>query len=409
MPVQQLDPEKCRQRNRIAARRDGVDAVPVRLFADPPEDLAAVGRLPLKRSDVIATINGLQPAGAERLTEDDLFIFYAEAANGNYIADRSMWLDLTTLRNIAQGGAAGVAFMNSHRTGGLSHDSELPFGRTFGGRFESEGPRTILGIYMLAQTPDGEPYRPNGANGPSTADLAGGINAGTVFDVSVGLYGGDRICDVCGQDLLGVDGSGNYLCPHMPGTTYGMSDQEQGAQKRRGVPKGVCSYTLVNARLGEISAVFDGAVPGAGFRKALSLSASGSVGPEFLAQCRDAYSTLLGRNDFQEVKRSPGAAQELAAGLLALLDGDELDAVPAAASFEEQLETALAAVQSCIDRASGLQALRAAEGRALSRERRAQIEALETALTALRQPGARERLHTLRRKSLELKTGALQI
>ena len=410
MPIQQLDPDKCRQRNRIAARRDGVDAVPVRLFSEAPEtteELLAHGRLPLKRSEVLASINAAQPAGAERLTEDDVFVHYAEAANGNFISDRSMFLDLTTLKNISTDGVRGVAFMNSHRTGGLSHDSELPFGRTFGGRFEQDGPRTILGIYMLARNADGEPYRPNGANGPSTADLSAGINAGTVFDVSVGLYGGDRVCDVCGMDLLGYDENGNNLCPHMPGTTYGMTPQEQNAQKKRGVPKGNCSYTLVNARLGEISAVFDGAVPGAGFRKALSLSASGAVGAEFLAQARDAYSTVLGRHDFQDVKQHPERVQELAAGLLAMLDGEE--GLPDGQSFEAQLETALAAVRGCIERGEGLQSLRAAEGRSLSLERRAQIETLQAALADLCRPGARERLHALRRKSLDLKIGALSI
>ena len=86
------------------------------------------------------------------LADDDVFVHYLEAANSNFIADRFMFLDDSTLQNIASDAQAGFAFMNSHRTGGLSHPSELPFGRAFCGRFElakDGSSRAIVGIYML--------------------------------------------------------------------------------------------------------------------------------------------------------------------------------------------------------------------------------------------------------------------
>jgi len=50
-----------------------------------------------------------------------------------------------------------------------------------------------------------------------------------------------------------------------------MSTAEIKAQKVRGVPNGEASYSLRDAICGEVSAVYDGAVPGAGYLKSLAL------------------------------------------------------------------------------------------------------------------------------------------
>jgi hypothetical protein len=47
----------------------------------------------------------------------------------------------------------------------------------------------------------------------------------------------------------------------------------------------------------EVSAVFKGAVPGAGFRKALALSRSGALGAVELSEARESYAGLLDRDD----------------------------------------------------------------------------------------------------------------
>jgi len=409
MPVTGLDPEKCRARSRLAARRDGVDAAPVRLLAG-----AGTGRLPVTAAQALERINALVPGSV--LTADDVFLHTMEAANSNFIPDRFLFLDDSTLRNIARDGEAGVAFMNSHRSGGLSHPSELPFGRTFAGRYEQEGreARALLGVYMLRQNQDGEPYRPNGNSGPSTADLHAGIESGTIFDVSVGLYGGTPTCDVCGEDLNGLKPGWHagdfpeYLCPHAPGTTLEMTEAEQAAQRARGVPDGKCSYTLVGARLGEVSAVFDGAVPGAGFRKALSLCAG--MGAETLAQARQSYLPLCRKHDFQRGDRPP--LPDLASALQLLWGGDDPEPAPAAGSFETQLEHALASVQGCITRAEAVHAARAVEGRTVSAARRADLESLQAELSRLlvltASPAAQQRrlrIHALRTRAAAIAAG----
>lgn len=319
MTIPKLDHERCEQRNRIAAKRGGVNAVPFRFLGDGPMAAPNMGRVakPMSDTEALALINAARP-GMEPLGPEDVFIHYAEAANSNFVPDRYCFLSNSTLRNIASNAADGFAFMNSHRTGDLSHPSELPYGRTFWGRYEAEGDyeRSLVGFYMLARQGTSEggygPVYPNGQNGPSTADLHAGIDGGTIFDVSVGLYGGMAVCDVCGNDLMDYD-----ACDHYPGTAYHMSEEEIAAQQMRGVPDGAASYTLDDAYCGEVSAVYDGAVPGAGFRKTVPALKNGRLGKQAAAQARLAYQRFLskGEQNHMDAKDVVDAIREGFAGL----------------------------------------------------------------------------------------------
>lgn len=287
MPVTGIDPEKCQKRNAYAARK-GVEAVPMK-FLRPSATVgqgstSALGTLPQTDEDALARINALRDPSAEPLTLEDVYIHYAEAANSSFIPDRYGFLSRKTLKNIATDASAGFAFMNSHRTGGMSHPSELPYGKTFAGRYEKAddgSERTMIGFYMLRG------QYPNGPNGPSTDSMHAGITGGTLFDVSVGLYGGEALCDICGNCVDDWD-----ECPHVPGTDYGMSADQMQAQKDRGVPDGCATYTLDDSHCGETSAVFDGAVPGAGFRKALLAERKGKLTGPALAQAHRAFAPL---------------------------------------------------------------------------------------------------------------------
>lgn len=300
-----FDTQKCHQRNRIAARRDAVESAQVQFLSAVKVGsgaTSALGKLPADDAQALEWINAQRPEGKEPLTEADVYLHYAEAANGSFIADRYAFLSTRTLKNIATDAQSGFAFMNSHRTGGLSAPAELPFGRTFCGRYErldDGSERALIGFFMLRGV------APNGAQGPSTDALHQMIDAGTLFDVSVGLYDGVAICDVCGNDLDAYEPydpdtgkGGRWLCPHVPGTNYKMSAEEIEAQKARGVPNGFASYTLDNCRCGETSAVYDGAIPGAGFRKALQFARQGNLTREHRAQARSAYDRLRANGDF---------------------------------------------------------------------------------------------------------------
>lgn len=289
------DREKCSRRNRLAGLRGDAECSRVRWL--PREDLAAAtvsarGTLPKDDAEAMAKINAGIPGPA--LSEEQVYIHYMEAASDRFIADRHMFLHSSTLRNIArQANAGGFAFMNSHRTGDLSTPSELPFGRAFAGQYRTvraeDGSKVrsaVLGVYMLRG------QQPNGANGPSTDSLSASISGGTIFDVSMGLYGGRRVCDVCGQDFNAKDPEGRYLCDHVPGTHRKMTPDQMEAQKAKGVPEGKATYTLHDAEPGEVSAVYDGAIPGAGFRKALSLKRSNLLSRSDWREALAAYPSL---------------------------------------------------------------------------------------------------------------------
>lgn len=291
------NPERCRRRNRIAAQREGVEAVPMRLIVgdleETSEEFAAGAGLPRGKAAIMARIHEMQPAGAEPLAEEDVYIHYLEAANSSFVPDRYVFLHESTLRNVAKDASEGVAFMNSHRTGSMSRPAEVPYGRTFGGNYEADpdGGRTILGVYLLRD------HAPNGKEGPSTDDLDAGIRAGTIFDVSVGLRQGKPVCDVCGHAVGDYDYESKKGCRHLPGTHYQMTAEEIAAQEKRGVPEGKCSYSLHEARLSEISAVYDGAVPGAGFRKSLTLMQHGHLSDAERLEAEAAYAALLGQEE----------------------------------------------------------------------------------------------------------------
>jgi len=378
-PEHNFDRNRCALRNRVAARRDGCEATPVRfmrLDEIAETTLAAMPKLPKTPADIMDRIRACQPEGADELQQGSVYALFMEAANDTFIPDRFMFLTPGTLQNVAKDGETGVAFMNSHRTGGMSHPTELPFGRTFAGQFMDTGTgderncRAMLGAYMLAGA------YPNGTGGPSTDDLFSMIQAGTLFDVSVGLYGGQAICDICG--LEPGDGWTDTECVHCPGTTWGMTPAEVKAQAKRGVTDGCASYSLDGARLGEVSAVYDGAVPGAGFRKAIALSRNGKLDELALTQAAHAYRRLARQNDF----------------------GGEPQGLP----FEEQALSALGAVEACIDRAEAIAALREAKKGNLSSATRDRLNELSDRLARLHnatRPDG-ERLRILRMQQLRL-------
>ena len=290
MPVTGFDAAKCQQRNRIAALRYQIETATIRFggggrsFGRIALDadsllMTSSGEMP-EGEGALAAINALLPVGAEPLTQDDVLVHYCEAASSRFISDRYCFLHGSTLGNIAAGGALGVAFMNSHRTGGFSTESELPFGKTFAGRYEAhlspEGrvlERALLGFYMLKDC------APTGANGPDTTTLDRMIRGGVLQDVSVGISPGEqgwRQCDVCQANYYSGD------CPHWAGTTYEMSEEQKQAQVSRGVLRGVATYTLVDWEISEVSGVYDGAVPGAGFAKGYEMFTAGQM-PEAAA------------------------------------------------------------------------------------------------------------------------------
>lgn len=156
----------------------------------------------------------------------------------------------SSLRNYADDAAVGVSFQNSHK------HWELGFGRSLSGAFISDPPSVRAAFYTIPGLR---------LNEVSTDDLIRGVRAGIVKDVSIGFYGGRFICQVCGRDMFH-----DFDCMHIPGIEYSVED---GKGKRNQL----AVAWVKEARLAEVSAVYDGATPGAAILKAQAESQSGRI------------------------------------------------------------------------------------------------------------------------------------
>ncbi len=120
--------------------------------------------------------------------------------------------------------------------------------------------------------------------------------AGTLNEVSLGFSKrGTAMCDVCGKVLDEQDqDTGIFTCGHLPGTTVGMDAKAIRAQKGRGVESGVATFTVEDADVSELSAIYSGALPGAAFRKTVRMARRNQLSGPDLNQAIHAYAYLLG-------------------------------------------------------------------------------------------------------------------
>lgn len=189
----------------------------------------------------------------------------------------------SSLQNYAADAQAGVSLMNSHRTSPWYGGVELPLGRTYQGSVltDETGQATALQSsgYMLRG------YRPNGPANLGTDEVIKGVESGLIFDLSIGFStsrGGWYRCSICGQDMY--QGS----CPHYQGLYYDAEGAYQPGKQGR-----LAFAWVENARLSEVSFVFDGATPGAGIVKAQRAVEAGLLERAVVAQLEDVYQVRL--------------------------------------------------------------------------------------------------------------------
>jgi len=183
------------------------------------------------------------------------FFWSAEISNGNVDSYFTHMLP-STLTNFANDATAGVSFQNSHR------HNELPFGRSLRGVYEQDN--VIADFYTIPGL---------NLNGVSTDDFITGVKTGIISDVSVGFYGGQMWCDVCKMDYRSWD------CPHVAGMRYEI----------QGGGQVTATVGVDNARLAEVSAVFDGSTPDATILKAERMIAAGELKPEAVRMLEARY------------------------------------------------------------------------------------------------------------------------
>lgn len=169
----------------------------------------------------------------------------------------------STLGNFADDAINGVGVLNSHRT------FELPVGRSINAEFTNRSgaspARTEADFYLI-------PGLHNGAM--SSDDAIKGLRAGIYRDVSVGFYGGEMRCSICGRDIFK-----DFDCRHIPGWSYPRDNADE-ADTAEGV--------YHDGHLAEFSLVYDGATPGAMVGKVARMIEDGLIRRESTVRLLEA-------------------------------------------------------------------------------------------------------------------------
>lgn len=191
--------------------------------------------------DLIAAIS-------ERVPDPSVFeqhppVFMRATASNRNLDSYFTRMAVTSLQNFAQDAEAGVSFLNSHNM------RSLGFGQTFAGRYVAGGQqRTDVDFYVL---------RGLKLNETANDDFIAAVGGGSIKDVSVGFYGGWYRCGLCDARMQSFFGMAIPTCGHWPGDEYPVSDKDETKGAR------VAFAWVEEARLAELSAVNDGATPGA--------------------------------------------------------------------------------------------------------------------------------------------------
>jgi hypothetical protein len=203
---------------------------------------------------------------------DEEYYFWSAQISNNDLDAYYTRMNPSSLKNYAAAANEGVAFMTSHDT------RRLPLGHSLYGKYTSPS-----GNGRARVEADFYTIRDYDANGVNTDQFYRAVKNGIVRDVSIGFYGGQWICNICNRDMMAW-GDWENMCWHIPGVSYALKDQAGNKTDERIV----CEADIRNANLSEVSAVYDGATPGASIRKAALLAEAGKL-PEPLARNIESF------------------------------------------------------------------------------------------------------------------------
>lgn len=193
---------------------------------------------------------------------DTVYNFDAEISN-SLLDSHFTRMSKKTLQNYAEDAQRGVAFLKGHNW------RELPLGYSLSGDLqEVEGKhRVVSGFYTVLGSSD-------------INDMVHRMKAGLVRDVSVGFGGGSYTCDICGRDYWDWD------CRHIPGLKY---EEKRGDE----TVTVLSTFTIDDARLSEVSGVFDGSTPDAMILRAQRVAEAGLLTPQQIDILENRYRVAL--------------------------------------------------------------------------------------------------------------------
>lgn len=202
----------------------------------------------------LAKINKL---AKRTLSADEVFVFPSKLAGDMIIPGRFVKLTKALLDVFSNDARKGVSLLLDHSWSpdgffglGGRPKAAIPYGRTFDSKYES-GTEEGETVSLMA-----DHYMMRGVeiDGIKTDDLSTSIEAGTLFDTSIGFSYSKGTCSICGNDYRDHE-----KCKHIAGRTYEVEGDD-------GVTRNQFCY--INAKppgfLMENSLVFDGAYPSAG-------------------------------------------------------------------------------------------------------------------------------------------------
>jgi len=190
------------------------------------------------------------------LSKDEVFVFPNKLAGDMLIPDRYIKLSKELLEVFMKNAKEGVSLLLDHSwcpdgffgLGGRPKPA-IPYGRTFDANLSV----SVVEGETVALNADHYMMRGIEIDGISTDNLIQSIEAGTLFDTSIGFNFNNAECSVCGKDYYSGD------CKHWAGRTYEVEGDD-------GVTRNVLCYVTAKppGGLWENSLVFDGAYPTAG-------------------------------------------------------------------------------------------------------------------------------------------------
>lgn len=213
----------------------------------------------------IATLNDIlrrdRVLDSEILEEHPPYFFRGEISSTRLDSYYTHML-LSSLQNYAREAAEGVGFLPSHDHG------HLPIGGSLTGELSAEGDVSLVraDFYTLANM---------AIQSINTDDLIGGIRGGLTRYLSIGWYGGNMVCDLCGQSYYG-------RCPHIAGLIY--EDEKDGVVRQVRATVGID-----DAHLAEVSGVYKGATPGAMIEKVYEMARGGAISADDVRQAQVVY------------------------------------------------------------------------------------------------------------------------
>lgn len=219
------------------------------------------------------------------------YVVHAEVSN-NQIDAYFTRMHMSSLKNYAEDAKAGVAFMNSHRTGGFASAAEQPYGQSFDSKLTGASGNGIARVDEWFYLPMGT--SPNGPAMMSTDDMVRAIRTGSGRDISIGFYGARFLCSICGLDM-----ARDWNCRHFPGTSYPVLD----AKGNETTDVQTAFAWIHDAHQAEASLVYDGATPGCMTKKAKRMAAAGELPEKAIDLLEARYRIALPH----PARRFPGA------------------------------------------------------------------------------------------------------